>query len=209
MSRVSGFPGEGGQLKIDHSNEGPSGALSRGGHRFRRLRGDERGQATTEFALVLIPLLALVGGIIYFGIGLNYWLDMNRVANQGARWAAVNNWPPQCLRTDNPDPPYSGTSCDVNTSTCTQALGATSPFHTRARLQDVLRCQTRNPSTTVAICYPGVALGSEDRGDAVKVKLTAPYKFWFVDSLRITLTATAVSRLEQKPTLITNEVASC
>src|SRR5262245_33729300 len=98
MSRVSGFPGEGGQLKIDHSDEGLTGAFSRGTHRYRRLRGDERGQATTEFALILLPLLALVGGIIYFGIGLNYWLDMNRVPNQGSRWAAVNSWPPQCVR---------------------------------------------------------------------------------------------------------------
>jgi Flp pilus assembly protein TadG len=173
----------------------------------------ERGQATTEFAIILIPLLALVGGIIYFGIGLNYWLDMNRVANQGARWAAVNNWPPQCLVTDNPDPPYNAkqnvAGCAVNTTTCPQALGATSPYHTRARLQEVLRCQTRNPSSTVSICYPGVSLGSEERGDPVRVKITAPYKFWFVSSLHITLTATATSRLEQKPTLVTNEVASC
>src|SRR5262249_6287731 len=38
----------------------------------------ESGQATTEFALILVPLLILVTGIIYFGIGLNYWLDMQR-----------------------------------------------------------------------------------------------------------------------------------
>ena len=171
---------------------------------------DERGQAATEFALILLPLLIVVGGIIYFGIGLNYWLDMNRVANQGARWAAVNNWPPQCLRTDNPDPPYGGTRCQSSTTTCAQALGTTTPFHTQARLQEVLRCQTRNPSTTVSICYPGVTtLGTEDRGDPVKVKLTSPYKFWFLNSVGITLTATATARLEQKPTLITNEVASC
>ena len=43
-----------------------------------------------EFALILFPLLILVVGIIQFGIGLNYWLDMNRLANQGARWAVVN-----------------------------------------------------------------------------------------------------------------------
>ena len=53
-----------------------------------------------EFALILFPLLMVVAGIIYFGIGLNYWLDMNRVANQGARQAAVNNWPSQCPRSD-------------------------------------------------------------------------------------------------------------
>ena len=29
-----------------------------------------------EFALILVPLLILVVGIIQFGIGLNYWLDI-------------------------------------------------------------------------------------------------------------------------------------
>ena len=58
----------------------------------------ESGQAMVEFALILFPLLLLVAGIIQFGIGLNYWLDMQRIANQGARWAAVNNWPPDCPR---------------------------------------------------------------------------------------------------------------
>ena len=42
-----------------------------------------------EFALILFPLLLIVAGIIQFGIALNYWLDMQRIANQGARWAAV------------------------------------------------------------------------------------------------------------------------
>ena len=52
-----------------------------------------------EFALILIPLLILVVGILQFGIGLNYWLDMNRLSNQGARWAVVNSYP-GCARTD-------------------------------------------------------------------------------------------------------------
>jgi hypothetical protein len=46
-----------------------------------------------EFALILFPLLLVVAGIIQFGIALNYWLDMQRLANQGARWAAVNSYP--------------------------------------------------------------------------------------------------------------------
>jgi Flp pilus assembly protein TadG len=50
-------------------------------HMQPRLRS-EKGQATTEFALILFPLLILVTGIIWFGIGLNYWLDMQRIANQ-------------------------------------------------------------------------------------------------------------------------------
>jgi hypothetical protein len=171
---------------------------------LRRLRHSESGQATTEFALILVPLLILVGGIIYFGIGLNYWLDMNRVANQGARWASVNNWPAACPR--NPVPSDTSYACSTTAANCNAALA----FNSKAPLQQVLRCSTRNPSTVVSICYPGVAvLGTEDRGDPVKVKLTAPYKFWFMRSVGITLTATATARLEQKPTLIKNAVASC
>ena len=170
----------------------------------RRVRNSESGQATTEFALILVPLLILVGGIIYFGIGLNYWLDMNRVANQGARWAAVNNWPAACPR--NPNPADTSYACSSTAANCNAALA----FNSKANLQQVLRCSTRNPSTTVSICYPGVTvLGTEDRGDPVKVKLTSPYKFWFMRSVGVTLTATATARLEQKPTLITNEVGSC
>ena len=85
-------------MKIGHSNEGSAPAFSRGEHRSRRIRDDERGQATVEFALILFPLLLIVAGIIQFGIGLNFWLDEQRIANQGARWAVVNAWP-GCDRT--------------------------------------------------------------------------------------------------------------
>ena len=70
----------------------------------RPLRDRESGQATTEFALILLPLLLLVSGIIWFGIGLNFWLDMQRIANQGARWAVVNCGPaPQSALVCNPN----------------------------------------------------------------------------------------------------------
>ena len=197
MSRVSGFPGEGGQLQIDHSNGGPARALSRGEQRSRRIRGAESGQATVEFALILLPLLTVVGGIIYFGIGLNYWLDMNRAANQGARWAAVNSWPPQCVRG----------SASCNSSTSSTLCSSVNAPGSNARLQDVLRCAVRN-SPAVSICYPGKTpggIGSAGplRGDPVKVTLSAPYTFFFVNKLTITLTANATLRMEQAPSLIT------
>jgi hypothetical protein len=178
--------------------------VSRKSIRGRLRRDRESGQAATEFALILVPMLILIGGIIYFGIGLNYWLDMNKVANQGARWAAVNYWAPQCPRDE--------TSCNnFNSSTpCATVLGTGGK--TNAALKEVLRCQTRNPSTTVTVCYPGIADPLQaDRGDPVKVKLTAPYKFWFMRSVGITLTASATMRLEQEPTLVngTGGVPSC
>jgi hypothetical protein len=168
----------------------------------RRHRQDpESGQATTEFALILIPLVILIGGIIYFGIGLNYWLDMNRVANQGARWAAVDNWPSQCPR--NPDPLDTSYSC-TNTGTCPSVLAAGS----HARLQEVLRCSARN-DPAVNICYPGKSPATASVGDPVRVTLTAPYKFFFVNSVHITLTARATMRLEQLPKLQTGGTSTC
>jgi hypothetical protein len=159
-----------------------------------RLRRDpESGQATTEFALILIPLLIVVAGIIYFGIGLNYWLDMNRVANQGARWAAVDNWPSVCPR-DTATPPTPGYSCTQSYASCSQVLQANS----KAPLQDVLRCSARN-NPTVTLCYPGETAASATLGDPVQVKLSAPYKFFFMSSVRITLVAKATMRLEQVP----------
>lgn len=164
--------------------------------RTRRHRRSESGQATVEFALILFPLLTVVAGIIYFGIGLNQWLDMNRVANQGARFAVVNNWPNQCPRDTTP-----GYSCSTSTSStpCSTVLATGS----KADLQDVLRCQVRN-NPTVTICYPGETALTVTVGDPVKVKLTAPYTFFFMDRVGITLTASATMRLEQLPSLITN-----
>jgi hypothetical protein len=160
----------------------------------RHRHGPESGQATTEFALILIPLVMVVGGIIYFGIGLNYWLDMNRVANQGARSAAVDNWPAQCPRGDIPG----GYTCNATPATCSSVLAADS----HAKLQEVLRCSARN-NPTVSLCYPGETAATASVGDPVQVKLTAPYKFFFVNSIHITLTARATMRLEQLPQLQT------
>jgi hypothetical protein len=57
-----------------------------------RLR-DERGQVLVEFALVLPVLLLLILGIVYFGRYMNYSNQETQLAEEGARWAAVNNNP--------------------------------------------------------------------------------------------------------------------
>lgn len=158
----------------------------------RRRQDPESGQATVEFALIFLPLMMVVAGIIYFGIGLNYWLDMNRVANQGARWAVVDNWPSQCVRTE--------TSCtSSNSGTSCSTVMATG---SRAMLQDVLRCSPRN-NPTVSVCYPGKTAGTATVGDPVQVTLRSTYKFFFINSVRITLTSRATMRLEQVPKLQT------
>src|SRR5262249_5014610 len=141
------FPGEGGFVRLDHAYERCPSAYSRLRRHFLGGRCGESGQAMVEFALILIPLLIVVVGIIQFGIGLNYWLDMNRLSNQGARWAVVNGYP--------------GCNDSINTGCGTS-------------LQQYISCQ-RLPSAlkpTVDISFPD---GPNTYGNPVKVTVTSPY----------------------------------
>jgi TadE-like protein len=154
-------------------------------------RARESGQATVEFALIVLPLLLLVAGIIQFGIALNYWLDMQRIANQGARWAAVNNWPPDC--------PRGSTSC-ASPNTLQESL----------QRQMISQGLKTNPSTSVQVCYPS---GTKLTGDPVRVQITSRFNLLPILGVgSLGLTAKATMRLEhtQDPTkggLITGDVA--
>jgi hypothetical protein len=53
----------------------------------------ERGQAAVEFGLVVPFICGLVLALVHFGKAMNYWLDLNHVAAEGARKAAVNAFP--------------------------------------------------------------------------------------------------------------------
>jgi len=156
-----------------------------------RTRHDrESGQAMVEFGLILFPLLLLVAGIIQFGIALNYWLDMQRIANQGARWAAVNNWPPDC--------PRGSTSC-ASPNTLQEAL----------RKQMLTAGLATNPSTSVQVCYPS---GTKLTGDPVRVSISSKFNVLPILGVgSLGLRAKATMRLEHtqdplKGGLITGEV---
>ena len=165
----------------------------------RRRQDPESGQAMVEFALILFPLLLLVSGIIWFGIGLNFWLDEQRIANQGARWAAVNSWP-GCARTQAANSCTSNPPCTANPPTNTT-------------LANYLKCQAisqglRN-SVAVSICYPNDGNSTNDGkiGSPVRVSLEAPFTFVPIVGVgTITLHGRATMRLEQEtvPTGLTN-----
>ena len=142
----------------------------------RRYRQDpESGQATVEFALILIPLLILVVGIIQFGIALNYWLDMNRLSNQGARWAVVNAYP----------------GCTDPQANNVVACGGTTT------LQRYVACQ-RLPGAlkpTVEVSFPS---GTSTVGQPVKVEVRSPFSFRAIMKLgTITLAARTTMRIER------------
>lgn len=56
---------------------------------LRARRRTERGAAAVEFALVIIPLLWLVFGVIDFGFMLSFRQQVSQAADEGARAAAV------------------------------------------------------------------------------------------------------------------------
>jgi hypothetical protein len=126
-----------------------------------------------EFALILLPLALLVVGIIQFGIGLNYWLDLNRLSNQGARWAVVNHFP--------------GCPRDGGSTVCTNPT-----------LQEYIACQPVVDALkpTVTVSFPDGGL--DKRGNAVRVSVSSPFTFVPILEIgTITLKGVAEMRIEQ------------
>jgi hypothetical protein len=140
-------------------------------------RPRERGQALVEFALIAPLFLLIVVGIIQFGIGLNYWLDLNRIANQGARFAVVDHGWTNCPKTATP-------------GTCLASPN---------RLQDYLRSEPvsggLNPDAWV--CFPT----GTNVGESVQVRVSSDFTFLpILDLGTITLRAKATMRIEQPVT---------
>ena len=160
-----------------------------------RLRRQDResGQAVVEFALILFPLLLLVVGVIQFGIGLNYWFDMQRIANQGARWAAVN-----CARSATTPPSYNPCNPSLQQTLKEQAI--------TAGLEGSVCVSISYPSKVVS---PGTPYPGNRIGDPVKVRLWTDFDLLpilGVGSLK--LGSDATMRMEQEPTNVP-EATTC
>ena len=78
-----------------------------------RLRNDS-GQAAIEFALVLPLLIAFLFLIVGFARVFNAYNDLNQMAADGARLAAVGNLPDPTVLRDNADTPLSQTTPNVD-----------------------------------------------------------------------------------------------
>lgn len=134
-----------------------------------RLRG-ESGQGVVEFAMVVPLLCVLVLVFVDFAKSMNYWLDLNHVAAEGARKAAVNQYP---------------TAGEYQT-------------YVRDRLETTeLRSGGTDsvPSgAEIAICLPE----GSDVGDPVTVQVTVDYDWIpFISSGTFGIKGTATMRLEQ------------
>jgi len=152
-----------------------------------RRPGREEGQATVEFAIVIPLLLLLVVGIFEFGKAFNYWIDLNHLANEGARWAAVDKVPPYNGNAGNAAP----TCNDIKQFLFSQMN--TGDLQTAVTLNNItLKVETGGDN-------------SADVGDPVTVSIKAPgYKIASVaqgfNFGTVTLGSKSTMRLEQVPT---------
>jgi hypothetical protein len=149
--------------------------------RVRRSGRNERGQAMVEFVLIAPLLFLVVGGIVQVALALNYWLDMQRIANQGARWAVVARYPL-------PD----GSMCTRTGAPCSPRLETT--------LADA--AQSEGLAPRVCISFPGgdaSLAGSDSVGQPVRVRLETDFTFVPILGIgTVTLGADAEMRIEQQ-----------
>src|SRR5688572_30313620 len=144
------------------SSEGAQSSRAR-----RRLRS-ERGQAAVEFAMVVPMLCVVIIAILHFGKVMNYWLDLNHVASEGARKAAVNTF-----------------TTDAEYDTWIRSRLETGELKTGGT--------TSIPDPAeVNLCLPE----GGDVGDPVTVQVNADYSLPFIGAT-ITLRGSATMRLEQ------------
>jgi Flp pilus assembly protein TadG len=150
--------------------------LRRSGDRAR----SEKGVALVEFALLLPILALLLFGMLDFGKAFNYWIDETHLANEGARWAAVNK-----------NPSTSGTLQQYIRSQATTT-----------ELRDGGTSSISGP-LSVCITYPS---GTANEGDPVKVTVQTTYNWMGLIADRIsvassTITGSATMRLERDSTI--------
>jgi Flp pilus assembly protein TadG len=145
----------------------------------REPRERERGQATVEFALIIPVLILVIVGLIEFGKAFNYWISLNNIASDGARWAAVGKVPGKSPATIDDLRTYIG-----------------SQFLTGELKNEV-------GGGGVVICFTPQTAGatSPSAGDAVTVRVTAHHTIGlvFTDALTVNLRGKATERLEQTP----------
>ena len=132
-----------------------------------------------EFALVLPILAMLIFGMIDFGRLLNYWIDQTHLANEGARWAAVNKNPGGV------------------------AMTLQQHIASKANTDELKNGGTSSIASGLSVCieFPD---GTSNVGSPVQVRVSTTYK-WLpligdkISILQTTIRGSATMRIEQKP----------
>lgn len=169
-----------------------------------RLRS-ERGQATVEFAIVLPMVLLVLVGLIAFGKAFNYWINLNHIANEGARWAVVDKVPPYTAAGQNNPARTTPTACQVATYIASQASttdlqGKIAPGYT-----GICSAAAIPAGWTITVACKNAGGVAPNIGDPATVTVAAVYPLPASGFLKlfgagsITLQGKATMRLEQIP----------
>jgi Flp pilus assembly protein TadG len=145
--------------------------------RRRGVERDDRGVAMVEFALVAIPLIGLLLGVIEFGWSFNQQQDVRYGAREGARVAAVSN------------------------------INGTNTAPTAQQIDDVVcaRMDSSSPQMHVSlVATPSVSGSTPTVGDQAVIQVTKPlqqitgFSTWMLGG--DTITSKISFRLEQPVT---------
>jgi Flp pilus assembly protein TadG len=146
---------------------------------------NQRGVALIEFALVLPMILLLLLGMIDVGKAVNYWNDETHLANEAARYAAVNK------------SPVAGVT--INQAVRDQADSA--------ELRNGGTGSVSSPGVQICIWFPenhskyaDPSVRDHDIGDPVQVVVHAQYNwlsYLLGKGVHSDLTGTSTMRLEQ------------
>jgi Flp pilus assembly protein TadG len=156
-------------------------------HRVRRALQNEAGVALVEFALVLPLLGLLVFGALDIGKAYNYWIDETHLANEGARYAAVNQ---------TPDP---------------SAANFLAAIRQQADTPELKNGSTASVPDSLKVCV--YLPNGPTVGAPVRVEVTSTYRFLSFLMSRAgitnkTMVATSTMRLERVPSYANGDCAS-
>ena len=165
---------------------------------------DERGQATVEFAIVIPLVMLLILGIIEFSKAFNYWITLNHLSNEGARWAAVDKVPP-----------YAGNAGNA-TPTCDDIKNYLISQIPTGDLQNKVKGTPPTLNNIKLVVTPSAPGAAPEIGDPVTVTVAAPdYSLaslgesFLGDFGKITLSGKSTMRLEQVPSWASAASPSC
>lgn len=160
------------------------GSSSSAPRRKRHACARDEGQALVELAIVLPVLLLLVFGIVRFAIALNSANDDTHLANEVARYAAVNE-----------NPGCTATPCSTGLAAWGKSQADSGPLRSAGKL-------------CIRLPEDAATKTSGQIGDPVEVVVEQPVKWLPVVKVGPpTLARKAVMRLEAVPTTYGRECA--
>jgi Flp pilus assembly protein TadG len=123
--------------------------------RIRQRLRSEKGQSFVEFAIILPVALVLIFGVVELGKVTSYWLDSSHLANEAARYAAVDSCPLSACATNDATAVPAAIKSEAETSDLKKC--------TTVYLQDLTGQPASGPFQVMS------GLGYWQKGDAIRV----------------------------------------